>query len=59
LDEEVAAEGGRLYLAKDSRQSREIFNRNYKIKEWNNSRRGLDPSSLIASDLASRLDTHG
>ena len=56
LDQEVAAAGGRLYLAKDSRQSAAMFQRTYpRLEEWRASRRRLDPRGVFASDLSRRL----
>ena len=56
LDEEVAACGGRLYLAKDSRQSSAMFEANYKkSRHWN---QFLDDKINLSfsSDLALRLN---
>jgi decaprenylphospho-beta-D-ribofuranose 2-oxidase len=56
LDDEVAAAGGRTYLAKDSRQSAAMFQRTYpRLEEWRASRRRLDPRGVFASDLSRRL----
>ncbi|MFM9101989.1 MAG: D-arabinono-1,4-lactone oxidase, partial [Cyanobium sp.] len=56
LDEEVAAAGGRLYLAKDSRQSAGMFARTYpRLEEWQAQRRLLDPRGVFCSDLSRRL----
>jgi decaprenylphospho-beta-D-ribofuranose 2-oxidase len=56
LDQEVAAAGGRLYLAKDSRQSAVMFQRTYpRLEEWRASRRRLDPRGVFGSDLSRRL----
>lgn len=56
LDEEVASAGGRLYLAKDSRQSAGIFQRTYpRLEEWRACRAVLDPRGVFSSDLAVRL----
>ena len=56
LDQEVAAAGGRLYLAKDSRQSAGMFQRTYpRLEEWRASRRRLDPRGVFGSDLSRRL----
>lgn len=55
LDEEVAAAGGRLYLAKDSRQSAAMFRRTYlRLEEWRQVRGLLDPRGVLDSDLARR-----
>jgi len=52
LDEEVAAVGGRLYLAKDSRQSNEILRRSYfKLGEWDRTRGNHDLHHPYCSDL--------
>ncbi|MFO7630322.1 MAG: D-arabinono-1,4-lactone oxidase, partial [Prochlorococcaceae cyanobacterium] len=57
LDEEVAAAGGRLYLAKDARQSAEMLRRSYpRLTEWQEQRRRLDPRGVFASDLSNRLE---
>jgi len=57
LDEEVAEAGGRLYLAKDSRQSASIPRKAYKnIGSWGQSLTQLDPSQLFASSLGGRLE---
>ncbi len=56
LDEHVANVGGRLYLAKDSRQSPQIFARTYpRLSEWQMVRDALDPQGVFTSDLARRL----
>jgi decaprenylphospho-beta-D-ribofuranose 2-oxidase len=56
LDEEVAAAGGRLYLAKDSRQSAGMLQRSYpRLAEWQQQRDRLDPRHVFSSDLARRL----
>jgi decaprenylphospho-beta-D-ribofuranose 2-oxidase len=57
LDEQVAAAGGRLYLAKDSRQSAAMFQRSYpRLAEWRDQRKLLDPRGVFHSDLARRLE---
>ena len=57
LDEEVAAVGGRLYLAKDSRQSAKMFSRGYpdfrNLDKFSNS--GESRWLSFSSDLRSRL----
>jgi len=57
LDEEVTAAGGRIYLAKDSRQSSFTARRGLPGREaWNSVRQALDPRQILDSDLAARLD---
>lgn len=56
LDELVAAAGGRLYLAKDSRQSAQMFQRSYpRFQEWGSLQRTLDPGAVMGSCLFDRL----
>ena len=56
LDELVAETGGRLYLAKDSRQSPQMFARTYsRLGEWQSVRDELDPRGIFTSDLSRRL----
>jgi decaprenylphospho-beta-D-ribofuranose 2-oxidase len=56
LDEQIAAAGGRLYLAKDSRQSPQMLARTYpRLAEWQAARDRLDPKGVFTSDLARRL----
>jgi len=56
LDEQVAEAGGRLYLAKDSRQSATMLERSYpRLHEWRQQRALLDPRSVFSSDLARRV----
>ncbi|WP_338462703.1 FAD-binding oxidoreductase [Synechococcus elongatus IITB7] len=57
LDEQVAAAGGRLYLAKDSRQSAAMFQRTYpQLDAWRQVRSQMDPRGVFSSDLARRLE---
>ena len=57
LDELVAQAGGRLYFAKDSRQSPEMVRRTYpRLVEWQAVRNRLDPDRVFTSDLARRLE---
>ncbi len=56
LDEEVLAAGGRLYLAKDSRQSAGMFQASYgKLQEWLSISKSSCPNTLFASDLSTRM----
>ncbi len=56
LDELVLAEGGRLYLAKDSRMSPAMMAASYpRLGEWQRVRDRMDPNGVFASDLARRL----
>jgi decaprenylphospho-beta-D-ribofuranose 2-oxidase len=56
LDQEVLAAGGRVYLAKDSRVSKEAVEEMYpRLPEFRTLRAELDPGGLLVSDLSRRL----
>ena len=56
LDELVAGAGGRLYFAKDSRQSSAMVLRTYpQLDQWRSVRQSMDPRAVFTSDLARRL----
>ncbi|MBR0991024.1 FAD-binding oxidoreductase [Bradyrhizobium japonicum] len=56
IDRLVVAAGGRLYLAKDARQSRATFEAGYPaLQRFNAIRRLLDPAGNIRSKLSQRL----
>jgi FAD/FMN-containing dehydrogenase len=56
IDRLVVAAGGRLYLAKDARQSRATFAAGYPaLQRFNEIRRSLDPDGKIRSQLSQRL----
>jgi decaprenylphospho-beta-D-ribofuranose 2-oxidase len=56
IDELVAQAGGRLYLAKDSRQSPDMFARTYPDADhWRTTRTAMDPNGVFTSDLERRL----
>lgn len=56
LDELVASAGGRLYLAKDSRQSAAMLQRTYPdLPKWRATRAAMDPHGTFTSDLGRRL----
>src|SRR5581483_3661767 len=57
LDRRVLEFGGRLYTAKDSRTTAEMFHAMYpRIDEWIALRRKADPDGIFASDMARRLE---
>ena len=56
IDRLVVAAGGRLYLAKDARQSRATFAAGYPaLSRFNAIRKSLDPAGNIRSKLSQRL----
>lgn len=56
LDRQVAAAGGRVYLAKDARMRPEAFADMYdRVDSWREIQRRLDPRQRMRSDLARRL----
>ena len=56
LDREVAAVGGRVYLAKDARLGRAAFAAMYSSQaRWRATRAQLDPRGVFQSDLGRRL----
>ncbi|MDF0517373.1 FAD-binding oxidoreductase [Bradyrhizobium yuanmingense] len=56
IDRLVVAAGGRLYLAKDARQSRETLEAGYPaVPRFNAIRKALDPAGNIRSKLSQRL----
>ena len=56
LDEEIAAAGGRLYLAKDSRQASINWSRTTKKKsKWRELKCKVDPLDIFSSDIRERL----
>ena len=56
LDGEVAAAGGRLYLAKDSRQSAKMMENSYiRLPEWKQNLVLMNQTPKFFSDIAERL----
>jgi decaprenylphospho-beta-D-ribofuranose 2-oxidase len=56
IDKLVVAAGGRLYLAKDARQSRATFEQGYPaLDEFRQVRRAIGAESHIRSQLSTRL----
>ncbi len=56
LDEIIVNAGGRIYLAKDSRQSSYVFKKSYpRIKDWLKIKKELDPNNIFMSDSFKRL----
>ncbi len=56
LDKELASIGGKIYLAKDSRQTPMMFKKSYLLYEkWRRIKQEMDPDNLFQSDLSKRL----
>ena len=56
LDQEIIKIGGKIYLAKDVRQSASTFKKTYKsLRSWQQNKEILDPNCIFKSDIANRL----
>lgn len=56
LDAEIAAAGGRIYLAKDARTRADVLHAMYpRLPEWAAVRSAVDPRGVLVSDLSRRL----
>ena len=56
LDQEIIKIGGKIYLAKDLRQSASTFKKTYKsLRSWQQNKEILDPHCIFKSDIANRL----
>ena len=56
FDRIVLEHGGRVYLAKDARMSREVFSQMYPgLGEWLRLKSEIDPHNIFSSDLSRRL----
>ncbi|WKD58511.1 FAD-binding oxidoreductase [Corynebacterium caspium] len=59
LDRQILEFGGRLYLAKESRATPEMFHAMYPGMEgWLKTRNEIDPTGVFASDMSRRLELH-
>ncbi|SES04303.1 FAD-binding oxidoreductase [Corynebacterium cystitidis] len=57
LDKQILEFGGRLYLAKESRTTPEMFHAMYPGMEgWLKTRNTIDPNGVFASDMSRRLE---
>ena len=57
LDLIVNENHGRIYLAKDSRQSADMFKKTYHFfEDWIEIKKELDPDCKFVSDISNRLD---
>ncbi len=56
LDDLIASHHGRIYLAKDSRMSQDIFRKTYEnYQQWKEIKDYMDPRQVFFSDLSKRL----
>lgn len=56
LDQEIVEDGGREYLAKDSRMSAETFRQMYpRFSDWLKIKQTVDPNNRLSSNLSRRL----
>lgn len=56
IDKKVSNAGGRIYLAKDSIQTQEMFENTYtRLDQWKDIKRRMDPNNIFCSDLSKRL----
>ena len=57
LDKEILDAKGKLYLAKDSRQTPNMFKESYKLfNAWIKIKKDLDPDCKYISDISNRLE---